>query len=138
MEGTSREVCKLCYHVNGVGFLVPDDVWRAIVPRHVQREVVCLPCFTRLGDEKGVPWDGQIAFFPVSLATHLTPARGRRNVKNTPAAFCVRIPVTMHAALVAEAREEGVSLNSLVVCKLCLLLGTKCEPLKVNATEDTF
>lgn len=69
----SRELCKLCYHVNAVGFSVPDDVWRSVVPAPVQGDVVCLSCFTRLADEKRIAWDHQIEFFPVSLATHLAP-----------------------------------------------------------------
>ena len=69
----SREICKICYHVNAVGFHVPDCVWEAIVPEFAQNGVVCLTCFTRLGDEKGINWSDNIAFFPVSLALHLTP-----------------------------------------------------------------
>lgn len=68
---SSREICKLCYHVNPVGFIVPNDIWSAVVPDHFKRSVVCLSCFVRLGDEKGIPWDSKIEFFPVSLATHL-------------------------------------------------------------------
>lgn len=66
----TREICKLCYHPNRVGFNVPDYVWDAIVPEHVRSSIVCLDCFTRLGDEKHIPWDREIQFFPVSLATH--------------------------------------------------------------------
>lgn len=69
----SREICKLCYHVNAVGFAVPDEIWALVVPAHVRHLVVCLSCFTRLADEKQVQWDDDIEFFPVSLATHLTP-----------------------------------------------------------------
>ncbi len=36
--------------------------------------------------------------------------------------FIVRLPVSMHAALEKEAREEGVSLNQLVVAKLAVQL----------------
>lgn len=36
--------------------------------------------------------------------------------------FIVRLPITLHAALEAEAREEGVSLNQLVVTKLAMRL----------------
>ena len=65
----SREICKICYHVNAVGFHVPDRIWEAIIPRKFQRGVVCLSCFTRLGDEKIVAWDDDIQFFPVSAAS---------------------------------------------------------------------
>jgi predicted HicB family RNase H-like nuclease len=36
--------------------------------------------------------------------------------------FIVRLPVTLHAALEAEAKDEGVSLNQLVVAKLAISL----------------
>lgn len=39
--------------------------------------------------------------------------------------FMVRVPVTLHAALEAEAREEGVSLNQLVVTKLAMRVSKK-------------
>ena len=66
----SREICKLCYHVNAVGFSVPDETWAAVVPEHVRDKVVCLSCFARLADEKLIEWDRDIEFFPVSMATH--------------------------------------------------------------------
>jgi len=70
-DHTSREICKLCYHVNAVGFVVPNDTWEVVVPPHVQSAVVCLACFTRLADEKHIEWDRDIEFFPVSLVSHL-------------------------------------------------------------------
>jgi predicted HicB family RNase H-like nuclease len=39
--------------------------------------------------------------------------------------FNVRVPKTLHAALVREAEAEGVSLNQLVVAKLALHLQTR-------------
>lgn len=71
----TREICKLCYQINVVGFHVPDDVWTAVVPEHVRTRVVCLSCFVRLADEMLVPWDQDIEFSPVSLATHLGRTR---------------------------------------------------------------
>jgi hypothetical protein len=67
----SREICKLCYQVNRIGFHVPDHIWQLVVPDGARQSVICLPCFTRLADEKLIPWDRQIELFPVSLATHL-------------------------------------------------------------------
>ena len=67
----TREICKLCYQINVVGFHVPTDVWAAVIPENVRNRVVCLSCFTRLADEKLVEWDRDIQFFPVSLASHL-------------------------------------------------------------------
>lgn len=68
---TSREICKLCYHVNAVGFSVSNDVWEAVVPTHARDRVVCVSCFARLADEKQVEWDRNIQFYPVSLVAHL-------------------------------------------------------------------
>lgn len=69
----TREICKICYNVNRVGFSVPDSVWKEVVPSDFRDRVVCLECFTRLADEKMVEWDREIEFWPVSLATHLGP-----------------------------------------------------------------
>jgi hypothetical protein len=66
----------MCHRANPVGFQVPDSIWREVVPEEYQSGVVCLPCFTRLADEKLVPWDRQIRFYPVSMATHLGYVNG--------------------------------------------------------------
>ena len=67
----SRELCKICFHINAVGFHVPDEVRAEVVPDHCRNLVVCLTCFARLADEKCIPWDAKIELFPVSMATHL-------------------------------------------------------------------
>jgi hypothetical protein len=71
----TREICKLCSSVNPVGFSVPDDIWQAVVPIGYRQNVVCLTCFTRIGDSKNVLWDNEIEFFPVSLAAHRLTSR---------------------------------------------------------------
>jgi len=67
----TREICKACWHVNAIGFRVPDDVWQRAVPERLRSGVVCLGCFARFADENGIAWDREIEFYPVSLATHL-------------------------------------------------------------------
>jgi len=67
----SREICKICGNVNTVGFNVPEDIWKIIIPTDKQNSVVCLSCFTKLGDQKMIEWDKNIEFFPVSLVVHL-------------------------------------------------------------------
>jgi len=67
----TREICKLCWEPNRVGFDVPDDVWAAVVPKHVRERIVCLSCFTRLADEAFIIWEEDIKFFPVSFRSHL-------------------------------------------------------------------
>lgn len=71
MDMSTREICKICYHANAIGFRVPDHIWDKIVPDEFRDGVICVACFTRLGDEKCIMWDEEIEFFPVSLATHL-------------------------------------------------------------------
>ena len=69
--GVSREICKICYRANRVGFHVPDAVWGRVVPPHLVDHVVCLDCFTSLADEKLIDWSKDIEFSPVSLVSHL-------------------------------------------------------------------
>jgi len=67
-----REICSLCNEVSRVGFYVSDEIWQAAMHRHDWNSIVCLRCFTRLADERGVQWDvgDDIKFFPVSWITH--------------------------------------------------------------------
>lgn len=65
----TREICKICFHPNRVGFSVPDEVWNIVIPDIHKNHVVCLQCFTRLADEHLVEWDKNIEFFPISLQT---------------------------------------------------------------------
>jgi hypothetical protein len=67
----SREICKICFRANPVGFTVPDEIWRDVIPTELQSDVVCISCFARLADEKLVPWDLQIELYPVSMHTFL-------------------------------------------------------------------
>ena len=67
----SREICKLCFKVNPVGFCVPDEIWKEVIPSEHRSKVVCISCFARLADEKVIPWDSQIRLYPVSMYTHL-------------------------------------------------------------------
>lgn len=71
----SREICRICFRVNPVGFAVPDEVWHDVIPPEHLSNVVCISCFARLADEKLVPWDRQIQFYPVSMYTHLYVAQ---------------------------------------------------------------
>ncbi len=48
---------------------------------------------------------------------------GGTMAKHKSGKLVVRMPYTLHASLIDEAVEEGVSLNSLIICKLSLMLG---------------
>ena len=50
--------------------------------------------------------------------------------------FVVRIPKSLHAALTCAAREEGVSLNQLVLTKLAIRLGAATRELLVSETHQ--
>lgn len=64
-----RETCKCCWTPSPVGFHVPDELWRAVVPERLQEEVLCIMCFARLADEAMVYWEKGIELFPVSQAS---------------------------------------------------------------------
>lgn len=54
--GLRRETCKRCWRENPVGFSVPDDVWRVVVPTRHTNHVLCLNCFDRYATRRGVDW----------------------------------------------------------------------------------
>lgn len=71
MKKTHREICSLCHEVSRVGFSVPNKIWKAVVHRSQIEDIICLRCFTRLADERGVQWDEEIKFYPISWITHI-------------------------------------------------------------------
>ncbi|MBA7622590.1 hypothetical protein ES703_29968 [subsurface metagenome] len=71
----SREICKLCFRANPVGFSVPDEIWKDVIPSEHRSKVVCISCFARLADEKLIPWDKQICLYPISMHTHLNDVK---------------------------------------------------------------
>ena len=75
MRYPHREICCLCHEVSRVGFWVPDEIWRAAIHSQYQNSIICLRCFTRHADEKGVEWDKQIKLYPVSWVTHFEQVR---------------------------------------------------------------
>jgi hypothetical protein len=66
----TREICSICGDIVRIGFWVPDDIWREVIPEKSQNDIFCLNCFTKRADDKFMSWDHQILFFPVSLRTH--------------------------------------------------------------------
>ena len=61
-----REICSLCHEVSRVSFKVSDSVWSQSVHISQINDLLCLRCFARLADERGVEWDKDIQFYPVS------------------------------------------------------------------------
>lgn len=66
----TRECCKACNRISSVGFWVPNDIWLGAVPKHLQNAILCVACFVHHADERLIPWDHDIQFYPVSLRTH--------------------------------------------------------------------
>lgn len=64
-----REICSLCHEVSRVDFWVPDRLWKLAIHISQQNNIICLQCFTRLADERGIQWDKGIKFFPTSRIT---------------------------------------------------------------------
>ena len=64
-----REICSLCHEVCRVSFWVPDDIWELATSDSQRNSAICLRCFTRLADERGVDWDREIKFYPTDQAT---------------------------------------------------------------------
>ena len=73
-----REICSLCHEVSRVGFGVPDEIWKLAVHISQINNIICLRCFTRLADERGVQWDNDIKFFPVSQISHIITIRSKK------------------------------------------------------------
>jgi hypothetical protein len=64
-----RPFCHICNAVVRVDFWVPDEIWKLALHESHQRAYICLECFTRNADERGVEWDSKIKFFPTSQIT---------------------------------------------------------------------
>lgn len=65
----TREICKICFNENPIGFDVPNEVWNAVTTKEWGDKVVCINCFTKLADQKLVEWDKNIFLYPVSRVT---------------------------------------------------------------------
>jgi hypothetical protein len=56
-----HQTCKACGIRDKWNFHVPDEVWLAVVPKHLQNRVVCLPCFDEFAKEQGVDYAAHIS-----------------------------------------------------------------------------
>ena len=81
-----RETCRRCWRENPVGFHVPDDVWRAVVPARHCQHVLCLHCFDRFATARRIDWTvGGVDYYAVPRYEQL-PARclARHSLQNSP------------------------------------------------------
>jgi hypothetical protein len=56
-----RQRCKACGRPDKFNFHVPDDVWRAVVPRSLDGRVVCLACFDDLAAKRDVAYAASLS-----------------------------------------------------------------------------
>lgn len=66
-----REICAMCHEVSRIGFHVSNDIWELSTSEFYRNSILCLQCFTRLADERGVEWDKDIKFYPQSWISHV-------------------------------------------------------------------
>ncbi len=72
MSYPTRETCHRCHRISPIGFYSP--IWKKVVGPFWANDILCVMCFTVLGDERGLDWEEGIEFYPVSLAHHLAAA----------------------------------------------------------------
>jgi len=65
-----RQTCKACGAPDYWNFDVPDDIWTSVVPRDLQRGVVCLGCFDRFAKQCNVKYAASLGqlFFAGEMA----------------------------------------------------------------------
>lgn len=66
-----RQFCSICNEVDRVMFNVPDDIWELATHFSQREDIICLACFTKMADERGVEWDKDIEFIPISQINHM-------------------------------------------------------------------
>lgn len=64
-----RQFCSVCAEVDRVMFLVPNEIWELATHESQRHNLICLACFTKMADERGVEWDKDIKFYPKSQIT---------------------------------------------------------------------
>lgn len=60
-----RPFCHICNEVIRVDISVTDDVWELSLHQGHRNGYVCVACFTRNADERGVDWGNSITFIPL-------------------------------------------------------------------------
>jgi hypothetical protein len=75
-KDANRQTCKACGLPDKFNFHVSDEIWARVVPPHLHKLVVCLPCFDDFARERAVDYSqsidslyfaGDQAFFEFTL-----------------------------------------------------------------------
>ncbi len=64
----------MCFKRHGTCFLVPTEMWQAVMPAKYWWGEICLNCFIQEADERLVRWCEVIEIHPLSLVKHLERA----------------------------------------------------------------
>jgi hypothetical protein len=59
----SPRACKVCGFLDKDDFVIPNDVWKTVIPTEYQNKFVCVECFGKFACER------QIELFRVGLKT---------------------------------------------------------------------
>ena len=57
MADELQQRCKVCGRIDKFNYSIPDEIWRAIVPRSFHNNVVCLCCFDDFASDKGMGYN---------------------------------------------------------------------------------
>lgn len=56
LAANGRQRCRLCGRPDKFNFILPDEVWLAVVPEPYAQGVVCLFCVDALAEMRGVDY----------------------------------------------------------------------------------
>ena len=54
--------CAICNQKVYFDYNVTDELWKNVVPKKISRDVVCLPCFDKMANEKKIDIGGGFNF----------------------------------------------------------------------------
>lgn len=56
-----HQTCKACGNRDKFDFDVSDEIWRAVVPIHLQNRVVCLSCFDDFAQLRSINYAAHVS-----------------------------------------------------------------------------
>jgi len=66
-----RPFCGICSEVIRLDFVATDEAWELSLHINDRAGYVCIDCFSKQGDERGVDWSDGIKFYPLPKAEQL-------------------------------------------------------------------
>jgi hypothetical protein len=124
-ERERKDGAYLVIPSTGTRIQVPDDPEREdeVLLTHPEFQARLARARHSRAEGRGVPADelyARLGYVPPAER----PATGRQGQKGTPnGRIPLRVPLSLHRALVERARAEGISLNQLIVAYVSRMLG---------------